>query len=219
MGLLYSIAKWSVNKLIKQGIDLTDIVETDDYTKRIRSAAISLNEKLEKGNRLFVDGTRKMLADKKFYPNANSTMRFTYGKVGDYIPRDAVKYDYFTTIEGVMQKEDPKNDEFIVPAKLKDLYNKKDFGQYADKNGALVVCFISNNDITGGNSGSPVINAEGHLIGCAFDGNWEAMSGDVAFEPNLQRTISVDMRYVLFIIDKYAGATNLIKEMNIISNN
>ena len=189
------------------------------FEKDIRPVIISLNEKLEKGNRLFVDGTRKMLADKKFYPNANSTMRFTYGKVGDYIPRDAVKYDYFTTIDGVMQKEDPKNDEFIVPAKLKDLYNKKDFGQYADKNGDLVVCFISNNDITGGNSGSPVINAEGHLIGCAFDGNWEAMSGDVAFEPNLQRTISVDMRYVLFIIDKYAGATNLIKEMNIISNN
>ena len=207
-------------KVFKKDMAFLFAVENvSKYEKEIRPVIISLNEKLEKGNRLFVDGTRKMLSDKKFYPNANSTMRFTYGRVGDYIPRDAVKYDYFSTIEGVMQKEDPKNDEFIVPSKLKELYNKKDYGPYADKNGNLTVCFLSNNDITGGNSGSPVINGEGHLIGCAFDGNWEAMSGDVAFEPNLQRTISVDIRYVLFIIDKYAGASNLIKEMKIISNN
>ena len=143
-------------------------------------------------------------------------MRVTYGQVLDYYPADAVHYDYVTTIDGLMEKEDPTNDEFIVPSKLKELYNNKDYGQYADKDGRLITCFLSNNDITGGNSGSPILNADGHLIGLAFDGNWEAMSGDIAFEPELQRTINVDARYVLFIIDKYAGAKNLIDELTII---
>ena len=159
-----------------------------------------------------------MYPDKKFYPNANSTLRFTYGKVGDYVARDAVTYNYITTLKGVMEKEDPTNDEFIVPAKLKNLYNNKEYGQYADKDGKMHTCFISNNDITGGNSGSGVFNADGHLIGTAFDGNWEAMSGDIAFEPELQRTINVDIRYVLFIIDKFAGATRLIDEMTLVKN-
>ena len=150
------------------------------------------------------------------YPDANFTMRVTYGQVLDYYPADAVHYDYVTTIDGLMEKEDPTNDEFIVPSKLKELYNNKDYGQYADKDGRLITCFLSNNDITGGNSGSPILNADGHLIGLAFDGNWEAMSGDIAFEPELQRTINVDARYVLFIIDKYAGAKNLIDELTII---
>jgi hypothetical protein len=115
-----------------------------------------------------------------------------------------------------MQKEDPSNDEFIVPARLKELYNAKDYGRYADENGDLIVNFISNNDITGGNSGSPVINGDGELIGTAFDGNWEAMSGDIFFEDQLQRTISVDIRYTLFIIDKYAGAGHLVDEMTVV---
>jgi hypothetical protein len=153
--------------------------------------------------------------------DANSTMRFTYGNVLPYDPADAIHYDFYTTLEGVMQKEvitDDKNHEFYVPQKLKDLFNSKDFGPYARKeDGKLPVGFLSNNDITGGNSGSPVINAHGELIGTAFDGNWEAMSGDIYFEPNIQRTISVDIRYSLFIIDKYAGATHLIQEMNIIT--
>ena len=131
------------------------------------------------------------------YPDANFTMRVTYGQVLDYYPADAVHYDYVTTIDGLMEKEDPTNDEFIVPSKLKELYNNKDYGQYADKDGRLITCFLSNNDITGGNSGSPILNADGHLIGLAFDGNWEAMSGDIAFEPELQRTINVDARYVV----------------------
>ncbi len=172
-----------------------------------------INDKLKKAERMFVDGLRKSNPDKVYYPDANSTMRVTYGQVFDYYPADAVHYDYVTCIEGIMEKEDPTNDEFIVPAKLKELYEAKDYGKWADKNGRLVINFLSNNDITGGNSGSPVMNGNGDLIGIAFDGNWEAMSGDIAFEPELQRTISVDIRYVMFIIDKFANAQNLIDEM------
>ncbi|HOI86651.1 MAG TPA: S46 family peptidase [Lentimicrobium sp.] len=172
-----------------------------------------LNERLRKAQRLFVDGLRKANPDKVFYPDANSTMRVTYGKVLDYYPADAVHYDYVTYIEGIMEKEDPTNEEFIVPVKLKELYESKDYGKWADKDGRLVVNFLSHNDITGGNSGSPVINGHGDLIGIAFDGNWEAMSGDIAFETELQRTISVDIRYVMFIIDKYANAENILQEL------
>ncbi|MEI7660708.1 MAG: S46 family peptidase [Bacteroidota bacterium] len=166
-------------------------------------------------NRLFIGGLREMNPDLVKYPDANSTMRMTYGTVLDYKPADAVHYDYTTTLAGVMQKEDPTNDEFIVEKKLKDLFKAKDYGQYGE-NGEMVVCFLTTNDITGGNSGSPVINADGQLIGLAFDGNWEAMSGDIMFEPDMQRTICVDARYVLFIIDKYAGAANIIKELTLV---
>lgn len=170
---------------------------------------------LIKGNRLFVGGLMEMEADKTLYPDANSSMRLTYGTVGSYIPRDAVKYDYFTTLRGYIEKEIPGDDEFDVPAKLKNLYEAKDYGRYADKDGSLHTCFTTNNDITGGNSGSPVINAKGELIGIAFDGNWEAMSGDLAYENELQKCINVDIRFVLWIIDKMAGAQNLIDEMTI----
>ena len=168
-----------------------------------------------KGNRLFISALREMDTIKKFYPDANSTMRVTYGNVRDYKPREAMLYDYYTTINGVMEKEDPTNDEFVVPKKLKELYKAGEFGRYSDNDGNLRVNFISNNDITGGNSGSPVINAWGEIVGTAFDGNWEAMSGDIAFEKNIQRTISVDIRYILFVIDKYANASYLIDEMTL----
>jgi len=168
-----------------------------------------------KGNRLFISALREMDTIKKFYPDANSTMRVTYGNVGDYKPKEAMLYDYYTTINGVIEKEDPTNEEFIVPEKLKELYKSGDFGRYSDSDGNLRVNFISNNDITGGNSGSPVINAWGEIVGTAFDGNWEAMSGDIAFEKNIQRTISVDIRYILFVIDKYANASYLIDEMTL----
>ena len=150
------------------------------------------------------------------YPDANSTCRLTYGTVKSYEPKDGVLYKYYTTLKGVMEKEDPDNYEFRVPAKLKEIYAKKDYGQYADKNGEMVVCFLTNLDITGGNSGSPVMDADGNLIGLAFDGNWEAMSGDVLFDPDLQRCICVDIRYVLLMLDKYAGAGYLLNEMNLV---
>ena len=170
---------------------------------------------IDKGHRLYVAGLMEMDRDKIFYPDANSTMRLTYGRVGDYMARDAVHYDYFTTLKGVMEKEDPTNPEFVVDKHLKELYEAKDWGRYG-KNGTMPVCLTTNNDITGGNSGSPLMNADGQLIGIAFDGNWEAMSSDLAYEPALQKCICVDIRYVLFVIDKFAGATNLINEMTII---
>ena len=183
--------------------------------REIRKESKVYQVDMNKAMRLFVDGMRKMYPDKKFYPDANSTMRLTYGQVLDYDPADAVSFDYYTTLKGVMEKEDPENDEFIVPNRLKELYEARDYGPYGE-NGNLNVNFITNNDITGGNSGSPVINGRGELIGCAFDGNWEAMSGDIAFEHDFQRTIAVDVRYILFIIDKYAGATHLIEEMTLV---
>lgn len=186
------------------------------YRSDIRPVIAEGNEGLARSERLFVKGLREMNKDKTYAPDANSTMRFTYGQVKGYTPKDGVRNSHITTAQGILEKEDPNNPEFVVPAKLKELIEKKDYGQYADKDGKLVVCFIANNDITGGNSGSPMINGKGELIGTAFDGNWEAMSGDIAFEPELQRTIGVDIRYTLFIIDKYAGASHLIDEMNIV---
>lgn len=186
-------------------------------------ALVGQDEQTEQANIKFADARQNfVMALKEMdpnlvrYPDANFTMRMTYGTVLDYYPADAIHYDYTTTIEGIMEKEDATNDEFIVPNKLKELYKTKDYGQYANKDGKLIVNFLTNNDITGGNSGSPVINANGELIGLAFDGNWEAMSGDIAFEPDLQRTICVDSRYVLFVIDKFANCQRLIDELKII---
>jgi hypothetical protein len=168
------------------------------------------------GQKQYIAGTLEMNEEKAMYPDANSTMRMTYGKVLNYSPKDGLIYDFVTTLDGVMQKEDPNNWEFEVPAKLKELYNAKDFGPYALKDGRMPVAFLTNNDITGGNSGSPVLNRKGELIGTAFDGNWESMSGDIIFEPSLQRCINVDIRYTLFIMDKFGGAGYLLNEMKIL---
>ena len=178
--------------------------------------AMAANEKYSEGHRLYIAGLMKMSPEKAWASDANFTIRLTYGNVLPYSPADGIIYQHYTTLDGVMAKEDPSNPvEFTVPERLKELYRAKDYGRYADKNGELPVAFLVNCDITGGNSGSPVMNKKGQLIGLAFDGNWEAMSGDVAFEPELQRTIAVDIRYVLFVIEKYGQAGWLIDELTI----
>ena len=171
---------------------------------------------MREGSKAFTAGLLEWQKGKATYPDANSTMRLTYGTVLPYSPKDAIMYNYYSTLKGVMEKEDPNNYEFKVPAKLKALYEAKDYGQYAMADGNLPVNFLTNNDITGGNSGSPVLDADGCLIGLAFDGNWESMSSDVMFEPDLQRCICVDIRYVLFLMDKLGGAGHLLSEMNIV---
>ena len=168
---------------------------------------------LSKGSKAFTAGLLEWEKGKASYPDANSTMRLTYGHVLPYSPKDAVLYRHYTTLTGVMEKEDPTNPEFIVPEKLKQLYGSRDFGRYGE-DGMVRTCFLTNNDITGGNSGSPVLNARGELIGLAFDGNWESMSSDVMFEPDLQRCICVDIRYVLFLVEKLGGAKNIIDELD-----
>ena len=179
-------------------------------------AAMATRDQLAKAQQLYTEGLLEWRGDVPMYPDANFTMRLTYGTVGGYSPRDAVSYRYYTTLDGVMEKEDPDNWEFVVPAKLKELWMAKDFGRYALKDGKMPVAFLSNNDITGGNSGSPIMNSRGELVGLAFDGNWESMSSDVMFEPDLQRCINVDIRYVLFIVEKFGGAKWLIDEMDIV---
>ena len=187
----------------------------DKYLSELYPGRKEVRDLMRRGNRLFIAGVREMDTLRNFYPDANSTMRVTYGKIKDYKAQEAVFYDYYTTLAGVIDKEDSTNSEFVVPDRLKELESTKDYGRYADQDSVLRVNFISNNDITGGNSGSPVINAWGEIVGTAFDGNWEAMSGDIAFEKDIQRTISVDIRYIMFIIDKYANAGYLIDEMTI----
>ncbi|WP_158962464.1 S46 family peptidase [Myroides fluvii] len=178
-----------------------------------------LEDKYQKAYRLFVDGVVKSNPTGKYYPDANSTLRLTYGTVKG-LPRgekvNDAKENWYTTLKGTVAKHVPGDEEFDVPTKLIELEKTRDYGMYADKEGHLPVNFLTNHDITGGNSGSPVLNGKGELIGLAFDGNIEAMAGDVIYDPALQRTINVDIRYVLFVIDKFADAKHLIEEMNIV---
>ncbi len=171
---------------------------------------------LDEGAKAFTAGRLEWKKGEPSYPDANSTCRLTYGTVKAYSPQDGVLYKHYTTLKGVMEKEDPDNYEFRVPAKLKEIYAAKDYGQYANAKGELPTCFLINCDITGGNSGSPVLDADGCLVGLAFDGNWESMSSDVMFEPDLQRCICVDIRYVLLLMDKFGGAGYLLDEMNLV---
>lgn len=186
---------------------------------KISELAIAMSkedEGIELLHKAYIRGLGEMKLPVPSYPDANFTLRLTYGNVKSYNPKDGVHYKYFTTTDGILEKEDPTNSEFVVPAKLKELIQNKDFGRYAMKNGVMPVCFLTTNDITGGNSGSPVIDGEGRLIGCAFDGNWESLSGDINFDNNLQRCIALDIRYVLFILEKLGGCQHLINEMKIV---
>jgi hypothetical protein len=185
-------------------------IRSDEY--------VATTEKIKDAERLFENGIKAMAAEsgKPMYPDANSTMRLTYGSVGGYKPGDAMDYKYYTTTKGILEKEVPGDEEFNVTPKLKKAILENNYGAYLDqKTGEMHVAFLSNNDITGGNSGSPIFNAKGELLGLAFDGNWEAMSGDIVFEPDLQRTINVDVRYILFVMDKIGGAKRLVDELNI----
>lgn len=193
---------------------LAESVNTEIFGTFLPAQAIE--HKLAKARQLYTEALLEWKKGEPSYPDANFTMRLTYGTVKGYSPKDAVVYRYYTTLDGVMEKEDPDNWEFVVPEKLKTLWENRDFGRYAMADGKMPVAFLSNNDITGGNSGSPIMNSRGELIGLAFDGNWESMSSDVMFEPDLQRCINVDIRYVLFIVDKFGGAGWLIDEMDIV---
>ncbi len=189
----------------------------EQYVKLNKETSQIRNE-FNRADRLFHAALLKAYEGRKvFYPDANFTMRVTYGNILPYDPKDGVTYHYETTLDGVAQKYKKGDIEFDVPQKLLDLNAARDYGQYANSKGQLITCFLSNLDITGGNSGSPVINGRGELIGIAFDGNWEAMSGDIEFEPNLQRTISVDIRYVMFVIDKFMGAKNIMDELTLVN--
>jgi len=181
----------------------------------VQMAYLGAMDGIDVNERLYIEGLREFQKDRTFYPDANSTLRFTYGTVKSYNPRDAVHYKYLTYADGIIEKEDPTNDEFIVEPELKSKILKKEFGRYADKTGNLPVCFLSDNDITGGNSGSPIINGKGELIGLAFDGNWEWLCSNLLFSVDLQRTINVDARYVLWVIDELYGAQNIIDELDI----
>ena len=198
--------------------DLLFVISTaylDIINVTLKDRLTEVNTKLNRANRLFMSAQLEM-SKSAFAPDANGTMRLTYGTVKPYNARDAVFYSDFTTARGVLEKFKPNDFEFDAPDKLIQLIKNKDYGQYADKDGELHTAFLTDNDITGGNSGSPVMNAKGELIGTAFDGNWEAISSDFAFLPNVQRTISVDIRYVLFIVDKLGGASNIISELTLV---
>lgn len=187
-----------------------------DKYEYFRKAWGNNSEEINLLHKTYIRGLGEMKLPVPSYPDANFTLRLTYGNVKPYSPKDGVNYKFFTTANGILEKENPNDREFVVPAKLKELILKKDFGRYALPNGDLPVCFLSTNDITGGNSGSPVMNANGELIGCAFDGNWESLSGDISFDNKLQRCINLDIRYVLFILEKLGDCGHLINEMTIV---
>ena len=219
--------KDKLTKVLEDVANKTDVIQNDPmyllysntmahYNAKVRPYTASYEQRLTEMYKIYMAGQLKYMKGKQFYPDANSTLRLTYGKIKGSKPKDGIKYDYYTTIDGIMEKENPAIDDYVVFPKLKELYAKKDYGQYADKNGKLRVAFIAANHTTGGNSGSPVLNAKGELIGTNFDRAWEGTMSDVMYNPDICRNITLDVRYTLFIIDKYAGAGYLVKEMNIV---
>lgn len=212
--LLNDFSEKSVKKLEEDPAYVLMESILDLFNSEIRADYYGLQDAIDLLSRTYVQGLREMKPNYKFYPDANSTLRLSYGQVDDYEPRDGVQYLHYTTIEGIMQKYDPNHDDFQLPDRLIELYKQKDYGQYA-QNSELRVAFTASNHTTGGNSGSPVLNGDGHLVGINFDRNWEGTMSDIMYDPDRVRNISVDVHYVLFIIDKYAGAKHLIDEMKI----
>ncbi|MBE0663217.1 MAG: S46 family peptidase [Bacteroidales bacterium] len=188
----------------------------EHFRNNIAGSVQKYERQLDSLQRIYVQGLMEMQPERRFYPDANFTLRITYGKVDDYYPMDAVHYSHYSTIEGIMEKENPDIYDYVVEDRLKELYSNADYGRYADSDGQLRVCFIASNHTTGGNSGSPVLNADGHLVGINFDRNWEGTMSDLMYDPDMCRNISLDIRYCLFIIDKFAGAGHLVGEMSII---
>lgn len=210
------MAKPDMKKLMKDPAYIHMKAFYTNYMERFKTQIDAFNATKNKEMRIYLKGMMEMDKNLVKYSDANSTLRLTYGKVSSYSPKDGVQYNYITTANGLLEKYVPGDYEFDVPKKLLDLCTEKDFGKWADANGNLPVAFITDNDITGGNSGSPVINGNGELIGLAFDGNWEAMSGDISYDPKYKRCINVDIRYVLFVVEKYHGAVNIINELNLV---
>ncbi len=186
-----------------------------EYFNDVRPDLRKLDAVIDSLQRIYMKAQMAFQPEHRFYPDANFTLRVTYGNVDSYYPRDAVHYDYFTTLEGIMQKEDPNIYDYVVEDKLKELYTEKDYGPYVDKDGSMHVCFIATNHTSGGNSGSPVLDADGHLIGLNFDRNWEGTMSDIVYDPDQCRNITLDIRYCLFIMDKFAGAGYLVDEMTL----
>ncbi len=207
--------KFSYKKMLKDPAFVIYNDFKDIYLEKLNGKIIELNDKLSLLNRKYMKAQMEFQKDKTFYPDANFTLRVAFGQVDDYFPKDGVKYDYYTTLDGIIEKDDPEIYDYRVPKKLKELYTAKEYGRYAE-NGEMHVCFTASNHTTGGNSGSPVLNANGELIGLNFDRNWEGTMSDIMYDPDQCRNITLDIRYALFIIDKFAGAKNLIDEMNIV---
>lgn len=206
----------SYKKITKDPVYVLVSAVYDYYQREVIPVSSTLNVRLDSLQRIYMNGLMEFQPGKRFYPDANSTLRVAYGKVDDYKPKDAVQYNYFTTLEGIMEKEDPSIYDYVVEPKLKQLYQTRDYGQYAASDGKMHIAFTASNHTTGGNSGSPVLNADGQLIGVNFDRNWEGTMSDLMYDPDQCRNISLDIRYCLFVIDKFAGAGHLVNEMTII---
>lgn len=205
-----SLAKVKKDQFYLLALDVSDFIG-----RNVRGELTRINSEIQKLNKVYMTAQMEYDKEKVYYPDANSTLRVSYGKVMGYKSKDAVYFTHYTTLTGIMEKDNPAIFDYDVPAKLRELYEKRDFGRYT-QDGEVPVCFIANNHTTGGNSGSPVLNADGHLIGVNFDRAWEGVASDMAFNPHQSRNISLDIRYALFIIDKFAGAGYLLNEMKII---